>query len=190
MKPKDLLLASIHMAPHKKCGVYLIFNIFSEKGYIGISKNIGRRWSDHKIKLKTNRHKNGKLQNAFNKYGEGSFVYCVLTTCIQEQLKSEEERFLKLFKEEDIYNLRSAEYYESLSSSSKQKMSDAKKGKKLSEEHKKRISEGLKGRIVYADTRLKLSESNKGKHSRFGFKLSEEHKRKISEGHKRRAFKY
>jgi hypothetical protein len=82
----------------------------------------------------------------------------------------------------------------------KQKMSEARKGKKLpklSEEHRRKISEAQKGRKLSEATRKKISESEKGKkaseatrkkmsESRKGMKFSEEHKKKLSIERKKR----
>ena len=75
------------------------------------------------------------------------------------------------------------------SEETKNKISEAKKGKHISEEQKKKISKALKGKYIgkdssmygkhhSEDTKNKISEAKKGKH------FSEEHNRKISEARK------
>lgn len=34
----------------KKCGIYCIENLINHKKYVGLSKDIFRRWSDHRNK--------------------------------------------------------------------------------------------------------------------------------------------
>ena len=72
------------------------------------------------------------------------------------------------------------------STETRQKMSEARKGKTRSEETKRKMSEALKGKSSWnkgktlsEETRRKISETKKGK------TLSEEHKKKISEAQKR-----
>ena len=59
-------------------------------------------------------------------------------------------------------------------------MSEARKGMKLSEEHRKKISKAGKGRKASEATRKKLSEARKG------IKFSNEHKKKLSIERKKR----
>ena len=64
------------------------------------------------------------------------------------------------------------------SEETKNKISEAKKGKCLSEEHKNKLSEAHKGHTVSEETRKKIAEAMKN--------MSEEHKNKISEATKGR----
>lgn len=59
----------------KIIGVYSITNTVTGKKYIGSSVDIKRRWSDHKKILKKGNSSSYKLQNSYNKHGEGVFVY-------------------------------------------------------------------------------------------------------------------
>lgn len=60
-----------------------------------------------------------------------------------------------------------------------------KKGIKLSQERRIKCGNGMRGKKHSEETKLKLSESNKGKHNYWlGKKRSEETKRKMSEAHK------
>lgn len=56
-------------------GIYQIKNIFNGKIYIGSAKNIRTRIINHRSKLSLGNHPNKKLQNAWNKYGESSFLF-------------------------------------------------------------------------------------------------------------------
>ena len=57
------------------CGIYKITNNINNKFYIGSSKNITKRFKEHKWRLKNNKHPNNKLQNSWNKYGEENFKF-------------------------------------------------------------------------------------------------------------------
>lgn len=62
-------------------GIYAIVNVVNDNKYIGQAANIGKRWYQHKIQLKSNCHFNQYLQNAYNKYGKANFSFIVLEYC-------------------------------------------------------------------------------------------------------------
>ena len=76
---------------NSNCGIYKITNLKNNKGYIGQSSDIKKRWRNHKFELKNNIHNNPYLQNAFNKYGEEAFEFRIiektLIILIQQILK-------------------------------------------------------------------------------------------------------
>ena len=74
------------------CGVYKIENLINGKVYVGKSKNIGIRWSEHRNELNKGIHINSHLQSAWDKYGENSFRFDVICETIDEEdaLKQEE----------------------------------------------------------------------------------------------------
>lgn len=57
----------------KISGIYAIINRSSGKVYIGQSRNILKRISDHFNLLEKGKHPNPKLQNSFNKWGRSAF---------------------------------------------------------------------------------------------------------------------
>ncbi len=71
-----------------KSGVYKITNLKNGKFYIGSSKDIEFRWSEHKKHLNGNYHINKKLQNAWNFYGKENFEFTIV------ELVSNDETFL------------------------------------------------------------------------------------------------
>jgi group I intron endonuclease len=54
-------------------GLYAIVNKANRMAYVGSSNDIKRRLKEHRTALKLNRHHCRHLQNAWNKYGDGSF---------------------------------------------------------------------------------------------------------------------
>ena len=85
------------------CGVYKIVNVHTQQFYIGSSKLLRQRKSQHQRQLRKNKHSNKYLQNAWNKYGEESFKFEIIWICDgQEQLEFE-QRFIDLYK--PVYNL-------------------------------------------------------------------------------------
>ena len=76
-----------------KIGVYQIRNKLNNKVYIGSSKDIGTRWSEHKRDLRTGEHRNSHLQNAYNKYGPENFIFEVLELLDSEDKQYEREQY-------------------------------------------------------------------------------------------------
>jgi len=77
--------------------LYRILNIIDNKEYAGITNSIARRWKEHKIELKGNRHHNAHLQSAWNLYGEQSFSFEVLGEFLAlESLYKAEVEYIKI----------------------------------------------------------------------------------------------
>jgi len=74
-------------------GIYEIKNAVNNKKYIGMSKNIKKRWQKHKNMLKKNKHINKHLQNAYNKYGKEFFKFSVLEKVSNVDVLVEKEAF-------------------------------------------------------------------------------------------------
>lgn len=92
------------------CGIYKIENLVNGKIYIGQSKHIKQRWSEHKKELRRNNHGNDYLQRAWNKYGEENFKHTVIEECSEDELDEREIYYINLYNsfESDIgYNLTS-----------------------------------------------------------------------------------
>ena len=62
-------------------GIYCIENIINNKKYIGLSRDIKRRWNEHKSSLRNNNHDNIYLQREWNIYGAKSFSFNILELC-------------------------------------------------------------------------------------------------------------
>lgn len=87
----------------RKAGIYCIENTKNKKVYIGSSKNIYQRLLKHFALLRHNKHQNGHLQNAWNKYGEDVFRWYVLEFCSEDKLTETEQLCIDLFGAE--YNI-------------------------------------------------------------------------------------
>lgn len=120
-----------------KSGIYKIENITNDKKYIGRTKNIYARFSDHRYELRNNKHGNEHLQNSWNLYGEDKFIFLPLEYCEESMLKEKEEFWIKELKtldrnfgynikEEDAQGRYTEEYKEHLSNKSKQQHQKAK----------------------------------------------------------------
>ena len=84
------LYISLNRNNSMTCGIYEIINIKNNKKYIGQSVNIEKRWGSHKRNLNLQQHDNSYLQNAWNKYGEGAFVFNIIEECSKELLNKQE----------------------------------------------------------------------------------------------------
>ena len=86
-----------------KCGIYMIFNLVNGKRYIGSSLDIYNRLHEHLHNLKNNKSHNKHLQNAWNKYGESSFLYNVLEFTKDDVRFEREQYYIDVISPE--YNL-------------------------------------------------------------------------------------
>lgn len=92
----------------KRIGIYRIRNIENGKFYIGSSNNIFKRWMKHKSELNLNKHHSLILQNAWNKYGEKSFIFEILKEVNELDLLNEEQKELDKFDlKTQTYNIES-----------------------------------------------------------------------------------
>ena len=122
---------------------------------------------------------------AEKKYGIENFTKEYLAFCdTEERLNWFEKFYIKKYKAKEVgYNLTDGgdgHLGFIMTEETKQKLSEAKKGKTFSKEHKQKLSEAKKGKTFSKEHKQKLSEAKKGK------TLSEEHKQKISEANKKR----
>ena len=173
-----------------KAGIYSIYCTANEKQYIGSSKDIAKRWQDHRSDLRNNRHGCHHLQRAWNKYGEAAFVFNVIEHIIDplisaKQLTDIEQIWIDAYWDQRLlFNGRpKAESTLGLSPPNK-----GKKGLQVA------WNKGKKGSVPWNKgkvgeyklpphseaARLKASESNIGKH------VSEETRLKLVEAWKTR----
>ena len=75
-------------------GIYKIVNKINGDFYVGSSKNINKRWGQHLMKLKNNKHQNMILQRAWEKYGEDNFNFEIVENCSVETLLEIENVYL------------------------------------------------------------------------------------------------
>lgn len=76
------------------CGIYKIANSYSGKFYIGCSSDIKHRWLQHRSALRRGVHYNNHLQHAWNKYGEGVFVFEVVEQTDEINLLEREQHWI------------------------------------------------------------------------------------------------
>ncbi|TGE29764.1 GIY-YIG nuclease family protein [Hymenobacter metallicola] len=93
----------------KVAAVYLIGNTLDDRVYIGSSCHVRNRMSFHFHCLKRDKHHSAKLQNFYNKYGEGVITTSILEICEVDNLIVREQywidSYVKHHKESDLMNI-------------------------------------------------------------------------------------
>ena len=82
----------------KISGIYKITNTITGDFYIGSSKDVKRRWRDHKKPSTWNEHPNNPMYIDMRKYGTANFVFEVLEVVEPEELKEAEQKFIETLK--------------------------------------------------------------------------------------------
>ena len=82
----------------KICGIYKITNTITGDFYIGSSKNVKKRWTDHKCQSRWNRYPNKQLYQDMQKYGVDKFEFEVLEVVEPDSLKEAEQQFIVTLK--------------------------------------------------------------------------------------------
>lgn len=153
--------------------IYMIKNKVNDKKYVGQTtdeRGYRAELTINQIKNKYNPH----LVNSFVKHGRENFIIKIVDSGKDQAALDQKEIFYiqryNTLDQDYGYNIRHGGNHGKLSEETKQKISEAHKGKKLSKEHKINLSKAKKGENNY----------------NYGKNLSEEHKRKISEAMKKR----
>jgi len=169
-------------------GIYKITHRKSGKIYIGQSKHIKRRLSEHK-KCEIREEKEGSqsvIRRAIKKYGFDSFSFEPILYCKPGDYMNLMETKLIQFYDciaPKGYNIRDGGNNVFMSEEGKKRISKANSGRIVSEETRKKLSDIGKENYLNnprdMEWKQKLSNALKGKSK------SEEHKRKLSEARKK-----
>ncbi|MCB2300640.1 GIY-YIG nuclease family protein [Clostridium tagluense] len=84
-------------------GVYLIKNNVTLKCRVGSCKDVKKRWSNYKSKLK-NGTSNKRMQEDYNNYGLESFEFIILEECNVKELFKRERHWLNEYSDVSFYN--------------------------------------------------------------------------------------
>ena len=79
----------------KICGVYKIINAITGDFYIGSSKNVKKRWTEHKCKSSWNKCPNNPMYLDMQKYGVDKFEFEIIEEVGEENLKEAEQQFIE-----------------------------------------------------------------------------------------------
>ena len=83
---------------NKISGIYKITNTITNDFYIGSSKDVKRRWAEHKCQSKWNECPNSQLYQDIQKYGVDKFEFQVLEEVEPGSLKVAEQQFIETLK--------------------------------------------------------------------------------------------
>lgn len=160
-------------------GIYAITNQINGKRYIGSAVNLTGRWRVHRSDLRKGRHHSLVLQRAYDKYGADAFTYSVLLYCSKSDLLFMEQRALDaLHPEYNICETAGSLLGRKFSAESRERMSQAHRGRPKSEEHKRNMSKANLGKSLTPECKAKLAAANEGK------KHTLETRAKMSEAHR------
>lgn len=139
----------------------------SNKFYIGSSKDIIERWSNHLYHLEKNKHHSSILQNHYNEYGRNDLLFSIIEECNIECLIDKEREYLKNLKPYfNIYQEPGSPKNHHFSDEARKNMGKAHLGKKQSEKTKRKRSLSMMGHSVSKETITKIVEKRKNyKHS-------------------------
>ena len=82
----------------KISGIYKITNTATGDFYIGSSKNVKKRWTNHKIQSTWKKHPNNPMYIDMQNYGVDKFEFEVLEEAEIEELKEKEQQFIETLK--------------------------------------------------------------------------------------------
>ena len=90
----------------KICGIYKITNTVTNDFYIGSSKNVKRRWNEHKCQYVWNKCPNNPMYLDMQNYGIDKFEMQIIAEVEEGKLKDAEQQFIETLK--PTYNNRNA----------------------------------------------------------------------------------
>lgn len=166
-------------------GVYAIINSATGRRYIGSSRNIRRRWNEHRSDLARGIHSSAALQFDWIEFGASAFEWVILQVVMGSKgdLVAVEQFYLDSTPTPYNVSKRAGSGPRDSfrhSEASKQRMSEVMKGKPkpvgfgakvstwrkgraLSLEHRAAIGRGVRGTVHSAESRAKTSRALKGR---------------------------
>ena len=187
--------------------IYSIVNLNDghATAYVGSTTNQRRRWNRHRSELGRNVHHCDFLQRSWNRYGEDSFVFCVIEHAENNNLLDREQFWLDRYRcsgrifntaqdaiapmlgrnhsEEACAKISAAHIGTKRSKETRRKMSMARSGQKIgpmAQDHKDKISVALSGKAKTEEHKRKVGNANAKPYPSFVHKKSGEI---ISPGH-------
>jgi len=179
-------------------GIYKIFNIVSNKFYVGSAENFTRRKREHWWELRKGIHGNKYLQSSWQKHGEQAFIFVVVEEHLEgSDILAAENIWLKEHVGKDYcYNIATDATAPMLGFSgeknpmwgrtfthtdeAKIKISIASKTRVQSEEEKKKRRQTMQGHYVSKETREKISATLSGEGNYWHGKKRPDHGAKVS----------
>ena len=155
--------------------VYKIVNTVTGDFYIGSSRNVKRRWAQHKCPSVWKKHPNNPMYKDMQKYGVESFSFQILVPVLPEYLTQVEQEFIEMLN--PTYNNNNAkgwdteQYKETIrkykqSEKGKESIRKANRKYQQSEKGKKanrKYQQSEKGKKAIRKANRKYQQSEKGK---------------------------
>lgn len=172
-----------------KSGIYKIVNAKTGKVYIGSAVDFTKRFRTHLSTLRSNTHRNDKLQKSFNLHGEGNFEFKILIECEIKDLLFYEQILIDGYEAvKNGYNIApiaGSGLGKKHTAETKAKMKQAWVGRLpavMTEETKKKISAsklGKKRKPFTDEAKKNMSLARMGNKNRLGIPHTEETKAKM-----------
>ena len=145
----------------KISAVYKVTNAITGDFYIGSSKDVKHRWTEHKCKSSWKKFPNNPMYLDMQKYGVDKFEFEILTEVEADKLKETEQQFIELLK--PSYNNRRANGWdiERYKETSKEYQKEYRKTDKCKNSHRKAQSKYYNQLCLYNGETLTLNALSK-----------------------------
>ncbi len=123
-------------------GVYKIVNTVTGDFYVGSSKDVKRRWKEHKRLSEWKRRSNNPLYQDMQKYGVDKFEFQILVPVMEEYLTQVEQELIEMLKPSyNDYNAKGLDVERR--KETKKKYEQSEKGKEAQKKAKKKYNNQL-----------------------------------------------
>lgn len=154
------------------CGIFAVTCSADPKvWFVGGSIDVQGRWKDHQGALVAGRHQNQDLQRAWKRHGAAAFAFQILERCSEDQLwdrtRHWREEFVPGQQMKKVargrkgapgrHQFKDKDAWRAAISASLQGVNTTPK----SEEHRQKIATSLTGKTHSAETKRKMSESQR-----------------------------
>ena len=130
------------MKKEKISAVYKIVNEVTGDFYVGSSKDVKRRWTEHKNPSEWKRKSNNPMYKDMQKYGVDKFRFQILCPVMPEYLKQVEQECIELLK--PTYNNNNAKGWDvERQKETRKKYQQSEKGKETSRKASKKYDNQL-----------------------------------------------
>lgn len=163
--------------------VYMIRCLSNNLVYIGQTiQKINSRYNKHRTTLNSKTHRNKRLQNSWNKYGQDAFEFKVLMTIEHSQLTLAEEYFYNLVPSNLRFNSMRPGPHPGFSKDAIESISASSKAAWNSESYREAISKSRRAMWQDPEYLLKIKARQPWNKGKSGYKLhTEASKAKITE---------
>ena len=139
--------------------VYKIVNTVTGDFYIGSSRNVKRRWAQHKCPSVWKKHPNNPMYKDMQKYGVESFSFQILVPVLPEYLTQVEQEFIEMLN--PTYNNNNAKGWDTEQyKETNRKYKQSEKGKKAIRKANRKYQQSEKGRKAIRKYYNQLCEYN------------------------------